>query len=135
MSAHEDRTHAKLSASGSARWLNCPGSVKAEENYPDSTSDFAQWGTVCHEVSEAMLLGKPIPNNPLIDEEMLETAQVYVDYVKSLGGIQFYETRVDFSDVVPEGFGTSDAICLVDDIMYVVDLKGGKGVPVYAEEN
>ena len=23
--------HAKLSASGSSRWLNCPGSVKAEE--------------------------------------------------------------------------------------------------------
>ena len=135
MSAHEDRAHAKLSASGSSRWLNCPGSVKAEENFPDFTSDFAQWGTVCHEVSEAMLLGKPIPTDPLIDEEMLETAQVYVDYVKSLGGIQFYETRVDFSDVVPEGFGTSDAICLVDDIMYVVDLKGGKGVPVYAEEN
>jgi hypothetical protein len=34
--------HAKLSASGSARWLTCTGSVKAESQFPNTSSSM-QW--------------------------------------------------------------------------------------------
>ena len=37
--------HAKLSASGAHRWMACPGSVAAEEGFPDNTSSFAEEGT------------------------------------------------------------------------------------------
>ena len=47
--------HAKLSASGSSRWLNCPGSVKAEEGFTDNGSAFAFEGTCAHELAELAL--------------------------------------------------------------------------------
>lgn len=53
--------HAKLSASGSSRWLNCPGSVKAEEPYPNETSSFAIEGTRAHEVADLSIKNKVRP--------------------------------------------------------------------------
>ena len=43
------------------------------------------------------------------------------------------EQRVDFSEYVEDGFGTSDAIILGDGHLFVIDYKHGKGVPVSAE--
>ena len=40
--------HAKLSASGSKKWLNCPGSVAFEKEFPDEESEFAKEGTTAH---------------------------------------------------------------------------------------
>ena len=45
------------------------------------------------------------------------------------------EQRLDFSHIVPEGFGTGDVIILCDDYVEVIDLKYGKGVPVSAQDN
>ena len=45
------------------------------------------------------------------------------------------EKRVDFSPWVPEGFGTGDVILISGDRLEIVDLKGGKGVKVSAEDN
>ena len=45
------------------------------------------------------------------------------------------EKRVDFSDYVPEGFGTADCIMIQGNTLFVIDFKYGKGVPVSAEEN
>ena len=49
--------HARLSASGSGRWLNCPGSRKAEEDLakPRNSSVFAKEGTAAHFVGELCL--------------------------------------------------------------------------------
>lgn len=138
--------HARLSASGSHRWINCPGSVKAEEGFPDTTSLAASEGTAAHELAELVLvnggtcfdwIGKPLPDNNAftVDQTMAEYVQEYVDYVVALGGDQEYEIRVDFSEWVPGGFGTSDAIVIKGSTLYVVDLKYGKGVLVEAEEN
>lgn len=45
------------------------------------------------------------------------------------------ERRVDFSDVVPGGFGTADCLILAGNVLHVIDFKYGKGVPVEAEGN
>lgn len=137
--------HAKLSASSSHRWLNCPGSVKAEEGLPNTSSKFADEGTAAHELADMSLqsgadaiafIGKQLPESKWVpDAEMAEFVQVYVDYVRSKGGTLLSEMRVDFSDWVPEGFGTSDAIVISGKTLHISDLKYGKGIRVEAGEN
>ena len=138
--------HAKLSASGSARWLNCTGSVKAEQSFKDSSSPAAEYGTCAHELADIVLstgkdidsfLGQTLNDAPRVkvDQEMIDNVQGYVNYVQSFGGEQFYEVRLDYSHLVPNGFGTSDAVVIVDNVIHVIDLKMGKGVVVDAENN
>lgn len=131
--------HAKLSASGAHRWMNCPGSVKAEEGLKDSSSSFAEEGTRAHDLMElAMLSGKPCRSFDAYGTDMADFVQVYVDYVESLktpGDMLLVEERVDFSEWVPGGFGTADTILIGDYRIHIIDQKYGKGVPVYAESN
>lgn len=138
--------HAKLGASGSHRWTACPGSVKAEEGIEEKRSAFADEGTAAHELAELVLtkggdchswVGKALIENNAhsVDQEMADYVQVYVDYVKSISGSHEYEQRVEFTDWVPEGFGTADALVVQGTTLYVIDLKYGKGVPVSAVEN
>ena len=149
---NDHRKHAKLSASGSHRWLACPGSVMLEADFPeDVVSEFAEYGTAGHELAQLCLeqdrqaytfgneyLNKNVhfPEGFLVDSEMTGAVQIYLDYCNSLGeGESRIEERVDFSDYVNEGFGTADFIKIKKNEIYVVDLKMGKGVRVYAEEN
>lgn len=145
--------HAKLSASGSHRWMNCPGSVSAESGLPDSSSKYAELGTVLHDIAEIMLTtgsdgsefidkthvvfdgtGAPYAEAE-IEAGHIEQLTIYTDYVKNLGGELMVEQRVDFSDFVPDGFGTADAVVLVDGVLYVIDLKTGQGNRVDSEQN
>ncbi len=142
------KAHAKLSASGSGQWLNCPGSIKAQESYKNESSIYAIEGTQAHEVADICLkenqdadayIGVEVLGEK-VSAEMARYVQEYLDYVRAheVKNSQLYtEERVDFSHVVPEGFGTMDAAVLDYDtgVCHIFDLKYGRGVQVYAFEN
>jgi hypothetical protein len=149
---NDHKKHARLSASGSHRWLACPGSILLEESYPeDVVSEFAEYGTAGHQLAQICLEkerpatlfegqvfneSKNFPEGFTVDAEMADAVQVYLDYCNSLGGGETHiEKRVDFSLYVEEGFGTADFINIKRDAIHVVDLKMGKGVKVNAEWN
>lgn len=158
---HSKRDHALLSASGAGRWLNCTPSAILEEQFgqPNKTSSYAQEGTLAHELSELYIRHDILESvsdqefsdkfdeimaNPLFSEEMLDMVPVYVDFCeeeykaiksKSPIAVMEIEQKLDLTAFVPESFGTADAIIIGDGTLRVIDLKYGKGVPVYAEWN
>ena len=88
--------------------------------------------------------GAKLKGDPLYRPVMEEHVSTYTDYLMEVltearqrtpDAIMLLEERVDFSDIVPEGFGTSDAILIADGTMHIFDFKYGKGVPVSAVEN
>ena len=136
--------HAKLSASGSLRWLNCPGSVNAEKGIRDKSSFFAAEGTAAHALAEHCLVNGVTADSQIgetfegfvVDNYMAEFIQGYIDYVRQFTGQHMYEVRVDFSPWVPEGFGTCDAMIIESGgLLRVIDLKYGQGLRVDAEDN
>lgn len=143
---HKSRAHALLSASSAHRWLTCPPSAVAAEAYGDTESDYAAEGTLAHEVAEWVASGKS-KNGPALQKgyddgvtpEMLEHARGYRDYIQeqttSPDAVIMLEQRVDFSDWVPDGFGTCDCIIIQGDTIVVIDYKYGVGVPVSAVDN
>ena len=141
------REHALLSASSAHRWLECPPSAVAAERYTDTGSDFAAEGTLAHEVAEATancrLRGYFTPpsilEQPQVDTDMVTHALAYADYIqeqiKSDSYSVLLEQRVDFSEWVPDGFGSCDCILIEGNTLTIIDYKYGVGVPVSAENN
>jgi len=157
---HAERAHAVLSASGSSRWLNCTPSAMQEKDIPDQTSEFAREGTAAHELSEFFLqhhvgeisqtartrrINKFKKENEFYSQEMEDYVQQYVDIViekineahaaSESDAVVLIEQRLDFSEWVPNGFGTGDVVIIADSYIEIIDLKYGKGVPVSAENN
>ncbi|KRU24036.1 hypothetical protein VT91_36850 [Clostridium sporogenes] len=150
--------HAILSASGASRWLACPPSARLEENYPNKSSEFAKEGTLAHELGELGLKKnlelistrkynsefKKIEADKLFTKDMPDYVEVYVDTcmekvaeakAKTPDALFRIEQRLDFSEWVPDGFGTGDFVIIADETMEICDLKYGKGVPVSAVNN
>jgi len=149
--------HAILSASGSKRWLSCTPSARLEATLPDppksiSSFDFSQEGTMAHSLAEAKLRlhfnqisseeykreYEIIKATPYYDEEFEAHVDNYVLYVRSQIGDNdrpLFEQKVDFSDWVPDGFGTADVVILNKHSIHIIDLKFGRGVPVGARDN
>ena len=50
-------THAILSASSSSRWLACPPSARITAELPETTSIYAEEGTMAHALAEKTLKG------------------------------------------------------------------------------
>lgn len=156
---HAERDHAVLSASGAHRWMACTPSAAQEKDIPDQTSEFALEGTAAHELSEIYLqyeigeiakstrtrrINKFKQENKYYSQEMADYVEKYVDVVvekineakaRSSDAVILLEQRLDFSDWVPDGFGTGDVVIISDGTLEVIDLKYGKGVVVSAVNN
>ena len=146
--------HAVLSASSSKQWLHCPPSARLQENFPNESSVYAEEGTWAHELCEYKVKKylherKKRPQSEFFTEEIEQATDVYAEFVISIieemrrNGCEplcFVEERLDFSNIVPEGFGTGDMIILGKDgqgrgLLHICDYKNGKGVFVDAHEN
>lgn len=143
--------HAILSASSSNRWIHCPPSVRLSEGFENKTSPYAQQGTDAHALCEYKLhqfLGDevedPRPTLEFYDSEMEQASEAYSLFVMeevakarqtTADPIVIVEQRLDFSRLVPDGFGTGDCLVVADGTLSVIDMKYGLGILVDAYQN
>ena len=155
---HGSRAHARLNASASHRWMMCPPSVRLSERFADKPSRYAEEGTFLHELCELKLhryLGDMTPealeaqyavhrDSDFYSDEAESVTDEYVSFcVETIEAVRascpdpliLVEHRLDYSEYVPEGFGTGDLVIVADGVLEVVDFKGGRGVRVEAERN
>jgi len=143
-----------LRPSGSYQWVKCSGSVELQKQYPPDPNDpniAAEEGTACHWLAEQLLLcinqGLDFPdkseaigavcpdNNVMIDEDMWDAAQMYIDAIINKAGdtVQLEHLAVEQSvmldHIYPKMWGTPD--CWFYDgytnTLHVFDLKYGMG--------
>lgn len=148
--------HALLSPSAASRWLNCPAAPRLEADMPDSGSTYAAEGALAHAYC-AMKIKEFLGCD--ISDEAAEIAELdsqyhtgemdeYTDTYKTIVLEKYTEARnitedaqllieqrLDFSQYVPDAFGTADAVIIADGTMEVIDFKYGKGVRVSAHAN
>lgn len=90
--------HAELSPSSAVRWMQCPGSVAACRDLPDTSSKYADEGTDAHELAAKCLesgkdaaefIGAAMEKGTVVDADMARYVQSYIDYVRALanGGV------------------------------------------------
>lgn len=150
--------HSILSASGAARWTACTPSARLESQFEEEQSSYAAEGTFAHAMAELILRY----NNGEMTKKAFSTrfnkmktdgfySQELQDYVEDYArnvweivnetrescpdALVLFEQRLDFSEYVPEGFGTGDVVIVADDLVNIIDLKYGKGVGVSAVGN
>jgi hypothetical protein len=119
---------------------------------PDKDSEYSTLGTAAHEVTDwartdgkdaAEYLGRKV-EVPLaqggskvivVDQEMVDATNSFVEYTDALGGEMLCEQQVCYDTWVQDAFGTADDIRLQDGIVPITDYKYGEGVQVWAENN
>ena len=155
MPTPEPEQHALLGASSAKRWLKCPPSARLTESMHEEKSEYAEEGTLAHKLAELKLRDYIIKLKPaekkkalavlkkdkLWQDEMEWCTDMYLEHIQecalsfSTAPYIIAEQQVDFSDFVPEGFGTADCIMLTPATLDVVDYKHGKGVAVDVTDN
>lgn len=99
------------------RWSECPGSIRLTRGIENVSSSYAAEGTVAHDIAAKVLNGAHLPgylgqtmtadgHSFVVDEEMLEAVEVYVNHVTRTNSIRDVDT------------------------FHVIDLKFGAGKPV-----
>jgi hypothetical protein len=153
MTDHSARDHATWSASATARNWHCAGALAlAAHAPPDKESIHSARGTACHQISEKCLRTGADPSSFLgtvektkeheieIDEELVASASVYVEYVNKQreDGLCTIEQKFSLASLAPpfDAGGTADAVVYRRYLreLVVVDLKNGMGV-VDVKEN
>lgn len=146
--------HSKRGASGASRWGRCPGSINLTDKLVSQgrklggASVAAAEGTAAHTVCSTALeegtdgvdfLGmefKVADWTFVVDQEMADGVQEYLDYIRSLlstypDAILYVEKPLSsmFDD---DAWGTPDAVIVVpsQSLIIVVDFKYGRGVTV-----
>lgn len=147
--------HALLGPSSAHRWLSCTPSARLEEGLPDTGSSYATEGTLAHRLGELLLRAEyedaditeelaEVQADPQYSPAMMEHIEGYVVFVgermadaksRCADPRLYVEQRIDVSEYVPDGFGTTDCVIIADGLMDVIDLKYGAGIPVSAEDN
>jgi hypothetical protein len=131
-----DPEHSRLAPSAAAIWVNCPGSVLLQEQYPEAgTNEAREWGTAAHwlaasRMDPAWTSVPAAPNGVPVDHEMADAVTDYLDVVRGHGVEMFIERKVRMGSIHPDAFGTLDAHGFDHSrrVAYLDDFKGGFGL-------
>ncbi|NBN62085.1 DUF2800 domain-containing protein [Pannonibacter tanglangensis] len=137
--------HARLSPSGAATWMACPGSISMARGLPDTSSDSSERGTAAHELLELLLTGKPVPaslkmsNGVTLSLDDVVAVESALDWLsdetdEDAGDEIETETRLVYNDDL---WGTCDFSRYRPSTkeLLVADYKHGVGVVVEARNN
>lgn len=146
--------HAKLSPSAATRWMACTPSAVLEQSFPNTSSSYADEGTLAHALCEAFLrldhnhifledFNKKmleLQRSEYYNDQMNDYCQEYADFVNDQCKGEFHifiEQKLDMTEWIPEGFGTADAIVILPAERKIIfdDFKYGKGIKVDAKQN
>lgn len=132
--------HSRLSPSGAERWSHCSGSVSLEDRFPNDQGVEAQEGEAAHWAASKLLrgqtlqIGETAPNGIVVDEEIADGVQVYVEDVTRILSsrkpiVHKIETRVNVPSIHAECWGTPDCWAYVrqEVTVYLWDFKWGHG--------
>jgi hypothetical protein len=152
MTNHGERAHAKWAASATARNWNCAGAITLAQVASDRIAEVenihSARGTAAHQIAEkALRQGLDVSiflgatehtkeHKIEIDEELVESAAVYVEYVRARrdydGAALWIEEKFKLDSIgTPyEAGGTGDAVIYIPGgrSLEIVDLKNGMGV-------
>ena len=138
-----------VGGSTAKRVINCPGSVALVAKMPPKpSSKYADEGTLLHNViAEIVMEGHPpehylgtkyedqILTQELIDDK-LKPALAALDQIDPNQEMEIEaETSVNFGDLLPGVFGSTDLLGRIGTRAVVIDWKFGDGVAVEVEEN
>jgi hypothetical protein len=146
--------HAILSPSSSHRWLECPGSVRANWGVHRESNEHALLGTSAHGLLEVCLrlgtqprdhLGSFLaPGHNVVTEDMADAVSYALDYVEGYvanhpGTVVRVEQRLVIGPQVgcsaEECFGSGDITLTNKQEAVSVDYKHGTGAAVTAKDN
>ena len=149
----EANGHSIFGASGSSRYLACPGSVRASFGLPDTARYEAAEGTVAHGLAEKWLRAGVKPTERLgttetvnlftgtydipIDAAMMAFVEQYVEWCNGPPGDHYHEQRVDYSVLtpIPNQGGTADHFAARPKWLVLTDLKYGVADQIHAYHN
>lgn len=78
--------HAICSPSGAVRWMTCPGSIREEARYPQTSSVYAEIGTAIHELAaQALINDIEVQPSAALTADQVRIAVDYVKFVRGLG--------------------------------------------------
>lgn len=153
--------HSPLGASGTHRWMRCPGSVGLSAGVEDPESDHASLGTVAHTLAAQCLMrngepwqhiGKGIDGNYpdiAVDKDMADAVQIYVSAVEEAHpdrnqGNSWVERHFRCPEIHELFYGTADFVYLEEPApagdrmtrgLHVWDYKHGSGIVVEVQRN
>jgi len=133
--------HAAASPSSAEMWMNCPASVTLAAGRTRPSSLYAKEGTAAHQIAQMILGGDLFPPGRITVEgsefivgiPMLKALNPYIDFVQKLqdaGAEVRVEQRVGLTWSNGIVWGTTDCVAQSGEVLHIVDLKYGKGVPV-----
>jgi len=138
-----------VGGSTAKRVINCPGSVALVQKMPPKpSSKYADEGTLLHNVMAELIMGDEPPEfylgttyeDQVLTQELIDNkikpALEALDAIDPQRIMEIEaETRVNFGDLLPNVFGSTDLIGRLGNRAVVLDWKFGDGVMVEVEEN
>ena len=147
-------SHARLIPSSAHRWVKCPGSVREEAKYPDTSGEAAIDGTHSHTLLEVCLINNQSADEYVnmvmndhegsfvVDQERADRVNIALGYIRARELEIGKPVTIRAESKVNPGAllgrddckGTADCVIVSNDVIEIIDYKDGM-VMVEAKDN